>query len=49
MFSDEYMPNAIAMYNFWLKHRQILVDPYWPLHSKLDAIDCEQFLALNDA
>ena len=49
MFADGDMPNAIVMYNFWREHRQILVNPNRPRHFKLDAINCEQFLALNDA
>ena len=49
LFADGDTPNAIATYNFWREHRLIIVDPNRPRHFKLDAINREQLLALNNA
>ena len=47
LFADEDTPNAIAMYNFWQKHRLIVADPNRLRHFRLDMITQEQLLALN--
>ena len=49
LFADGNTPNAIVTYNFWQKHRLIVVDPNRPRHFRLDAINKDQLLALNDA
>ena len=48
LFVDGDTPNAIVMYNFWREHRLIVVDPNRPKHFRLDMINQEQLLALND-
>ena len=48
LFVDGDTPNAIVMYNFWREHRLILVDPNRPRHFRLDMINQEQLLTLND-
>ena len=48
LFADGDTPNAIVMYNFWREHRLIVVDPNRPRHFRLDMINQEQLLALND-
>ena len=40
--------NAIVTFNFWQEHGLIIVDPDRPRHFRLDFIDREQFLVLND-
>ena len=40
--------NAIVTYNFWQKHRLIVVDPARPRHFRLDMINQKQLLVLND-
>ena len=49
LFAERDTQNAIATYNFWREHRLIVVDPNRPRHFRLDAINSEQLLALNDA
>ena len=41
-------PNAIVTHNFWREHSLIVVDPNRPRHFRLDMINQEKFLALND-
>ena len=48
LFADGDTPNAIVTYNFWREHRLILVDSNRPRHYRLDMINQEQLLALND-
>ena len=48
LFADGDTPNAIVTYNFWREHRLIVVDPNRPRHFRLDMINQEQLLALND-
>ena len=48
LFADGDTLNAIVMYNFWQEHRLITVDPNRPRHFRLDMINQEQLLALND-
>ena len=48
LFADGDTLNAIVTYNFWQKHRLIVVDPNRPRHFRLDTINQEQLLALND-
>ena len=48
LFADGDTPNVIVTYNFWQKHRLIVVDPDRPRHFRLDMINQEQLLALND-
>ena len=48
LFADEDTLNAIVTFNFWQEHGLIIVDPDRPRHFRLDFIDREQFLVLND-
>ena len=48
LFADGDTPNAIVTYNFWREHGLIVVGPNKPKHFKLDMINQEQLLALND-
>ena len=48
LFADGDTPNAIVTYNFWQEHRLIMVDLDRPRHFRLDMINQEQLLALND-
>ena len=48
LFADEDTPNTIVTYNFWQEHRLIVVDPNRPRHFKLDMVNQERLLALND-
>ena len=48
LFADGDTPNAIVTYNFWQKHRLIVVDPDRPRHFGLDMVNQEQLLTLND-
>ena len=48
LFADGDTLNAIVMYNFWKEHRLIAVDPNRPRHFRLDILNQEQLLALND-
>ena len=48
LFADGDTLNAIVTYNFWQEHRLIVVDPNRPRHFRLDTINQEQLLALND-
>ena len=48
LFVDGDTPNAIVMYNFWKEHRLIVVDPNRPRHFRLDILNQEELLALND-
>ena len=48
LFADGYTPNAIVTYNFWRENRLIVVDPNMPRHFRLDMIDQEELLTLND-
>ena len=48
LFADRDTPNAIVMYNFWPEHRLIVVDLNRPRYFRLDMINQEQLLALND-
>ena len=47
-FADGDTPNAIATYNFWREHRLIVVDPNRPRHFRLDMVNQERLLSLND-
>ena len=40
--------NGIVTFNFWREHRVIVVDPDRSRHFRLDMINQEQLLALND-
>ena len=48
LFADGDTAYAIVTYNFWQEHRLIVVDPDRPRHFRLDMINQEQLLALND-
>ena len=48
LFADRDTPNAIVTYNLWREHGLIVVDPNRPRHFRLDMINQEQFLTLND-
>ena len=48
LFADGDTPNAIVTCNFLREHRLIVVDPNRPRHFRLDTINQEQLLALND-
>ena len=48
LFADEDTPNAIVTYNFWRDHSLIVVYPDMSRHFRLDTINQEQLLALND-
>ena len=48
LFADGDTPNAIVTYNFWQEHRLFVVDLDRPRHFRLDMINQEQLLALND-
>ena len=48
LFADGDTLNAIVTYNFWQGHRLVVVDPNRPRHFRLDMINQEQLLALND-
>ena len=48
LFSDGDTKNVIVMYNIWREHRLILVDPNRPRHLRLDMINQEKLLTLND-
>ena len=48
LFADGDTAYAIVTYNFWQEHRLIVVDPNRPRHFRLDTINQEQLLALND-
>ena len=47
-FADGDTPNVIVTYNFWQEHRLIVVDTGRPRHFRLDTINQEQLLILND-
>ena len=49
LFTEGDKPNAIVLLNIWREHRLIVVDPDKPRHFRIDAINLEQLLALNDA
>ena len=48
LFLDGDTLNAIVTYNFWRRHRMIVVDSNRPMHFRLDTVSQEQLLALND-
>ena len=48
LFADTDTPNAVVTCNFWGEHRLIVVDPNRPRHFRLDMINQEHLLALND-
>ena len=48
LFADGDTPNAVVTYNFWREHRLIMVGPDRPGHFRLDTINQEELLALND-
>ena len=48
LFPDGDTSNAIVAYNFWQEHRLIVFDPNRLRHFRLDTINQEQLLALND-
>ena len=48
LFSDGDTPNTIVTYNFWREHGLIIVDQDIPRHFRLDMINQEQLMALND-
>ena len=47
-FADGDTPNAIVTCNFSQEHRLIVVHPNRPRHFRLDMINQEQLVALND-
>ena len=47
LFTED-TPNAIITYNFWREHRLIVVDPDRPRHFRLNVINREQLLALDN-
>ena len=49
LLADGDTPNAVVTYNFWREHRLIMVDPNRPRYFRLDMVNLEQLLALNDA
>ena len=49
LFADGDTAYAIVTYNFWQEHRLIVVDPNRPRHFRLDTINQEQLLTLNNA
>ena len=48
LFAEGDTPNTIITYNFWREQRLIVVDPNSLRHLRLDTINREQLLALND-
>ena len=48
LFADGDTPNAIVTFNFWRENRLIVVDPNRPRYFRLDMINQEQLLAVND-
>ena len=48
LFADGDTPNAIVAYNFWREHGLIIVNPDRPRHFRLDMINQEQSLVLNE-
>ena len=48
LFADGDTLNVIVTYNFWREHRLMVVDPSRPRHFRLETINQEQLLALND-
>ena len=48
LFADGDTLNVIVTYNFWREHRLMVVDPNRPRHFRLETINQEQLLALND-
>ena len=48
LFADGDTPNAIVTHKFWQEHRLIVVDPNRPRYFRLDTLNQEQLLALND-
>ena len=48
LIADGDTPNAIVTYNFWREHSLIVVDPNRSRHFRLDTINMEQLLGLND-
>ena len=48
LFADRDTPNSIVTCNFWREDRLIVVDPDRSRHFRLDTLNQEQLLALND-
>ena len=48
LFADGDIPNTTATCNFWREHRLILVDPNRQRDFRLENINWQQLLALND-
>ena len=48
LFADGDTLNAIVAHKFWREHRLIVVDPNRPRYLRLDTLNQEQLLALND-
>ena len=48
LFADGDTPNAIVTFKFWREHGLIIVDQDRPRHFRLDLINQEQLLPLND-
>ena len=48
LLADGDTPNAIVTYNFWRDHRLIVVHPNRPKHFRLDTLNQEQLLVLNN-
>ena len=48
LFVDGDTPNAIITFNFWQEHGLIIVDSDRPRHIRIDMINQEQLLGLND-
>ena len=48
LFPEENILNSLVTYNFRQGHRLIIVDPNQPRHFRLNTINREQMLAIND-
>ena len=48
LFADGDTPNASVTYSLWREHRLTVVSPNGPRHFRLDTINQEQLLTLND-
>ena len=48
LFPEENTLNSLVTYNFRQGHRLIIVDPNQPILFRLDTINREQMLAMND-
>ena len=48
LFADGDTPNVIVPYKLWQGHGLIIVDPDGPRHFRLEIINQEQLLTLNN-